>query len=531
MLLHFTSFADPCEIKANLMQRPILKAMVENPNCKITSVEQFLDRVPKAFFKNHVLMYRGRSLQGPFWTDYLNPRAIVFGEESDNIMMSFNGLPSQPAYNALEFVELDPSGGNDGKQFFRYFEIEFAPVPGTQHSVRVSQYNPPKCVTCHGSPARPIFAKYPTWAGAFGSSEEFLKADKGLEEIRNYEKFWASKTQHLRYAHLPKIYDGSGEANLFSSYASLRSAPESLENRLEKVDALRVVKAIQETPDYRSTRFALLGSLIGCQDWPSFFPPKLWSQMESNLQNFRPLKVKDIQAELDAIFSRTSDYRILPYPGPGVGSSQAQLRTHLGAQPFYLALQVDTLKVQGASHDDLRMAGVRFLMEGRGIPTENWFMDLAQPTYRQNNSSWVAPLLAQDSDLKIYEKAIEETDQMYGQLQRQTSPLCAELRQRSLAAFDYFYVANISPSETSQPGSYPRVFTQICARCHTDSVTTRVAPAIPFDSPNEMERMLRRSNLSLKIWRRVNAPEGNQMPPTRILTDQEINEIRSYLGM
>lgn len=74
---------------------------------------------------------------------------------------------------------------------------------------------------------------------------------------------------------------------------------------------------------------------------------------------------------------------------------------------------------------------------------------------------------------------------------------------------------------------YPKTFTNTCAACHSGPRPR--APFIPFDNPSEMGRWLDQARKDL-IWRRVNAPDGQQMPPNRRLDRTELEEVRQYLG-
>lgn len=85
----------------------------------------------------------------------------------------------------------------------------------------------------------------------------------------------------------------------------------------------------------------------------------------------------------------------------------------------------------------------------------------------------------------------------------------------------------LSSTEEVLKAPYPQVFLNTCAKCHSGS--RPVAPSIPYDDPAKMETWLTQQKKDL-IWRRVTAPDGQQMPPNRRLDARELEEIRLYLG-
>src|SRR5262249_19298254 len=141
---------------------------------------------------HYVLMFRSRSLHG---SSFAHPRAILFDPEA-RFVVSFNGDAGQAGFTALETMEFD-----DSDKSFKFREITFPsfapyfapraealgaskgkPGAGAQGAakgepsearsanggVNISHPNPPRCLRCHGEPARPVWDTHPEWPGAYG---------------------------------------------------------------------------------------------------------------------------------------------------------------------------------------------------------------------------------------------------------------------------------------------------------------------------------------------------------------------------
>ena len=177
--------------------------MINNPDCGIGSVENILSWIERPYFSNYALVYRSRSLQGPHRVDYLNPRAIVYGTDQGfnlpNLIMAFNGSSAQPGFNSLEMMELNVNAPSI-EGLFNFFEVEF-PGSGSPGPIRVSAFNPPKCIRCHGSPAKPVFDSYPFWPGVFGSMRFPTPHVINLEST-HYSNFISRAARHSRYQFL-----------------------------------------------------------------------------------------------------------------------------------------------------------------------------------------------------------------------------------------------------------------------------------------------------------------------------------------
>ena len=127
---------------------------------EVRSVKSFLEFLSKSkhneFLENYVLMFHSRSLQS---ASFESPRAIMFSKE-DEFIIAFNGDSSQEGGHQLEMMEFDRK-----EKAFKFFEVDFKKPP----LQAVSDFNPPKCLSCHRGPdPRPNWENYFFWPGMYG---------------------------------------------------------------------------------------------------------------------------------------------------------------------------------------------------------------------------------------------------------------------------------------------------------------------------------------------------------------------------
>jgi hypothetical protein len=150
------------------------------------SIEAALDLLPPAMRSNFTLMHDSRSLQG---SSMLDPRAILFSEDG-SFFVTFNGNPSQSGYAELEMMQF-----RESTKKFEFRVISFS--PGS--SPVVSEANPARCLTCHGSDPIPIWEDYfAQWPGAYGANHDTLSA----AEAAAYRTFRAHAAESGRYSKL-----------------------------------------------------------------------------------------------------------------------------------------------------------------------------------------------------------------------------------------------------------------------------------------------------------------------------------------
>ncbi len=531
-----------------------LKNIIQNPNCNVRSISDVLEILPESFRSNYSMFYRSRSLQGPHKDDFLNPRALVFGNlPKSNLVISFNGRASQPGHNGLEILEINTKGGADDLNIFRYFDIEFPFAEAeigdkswaeVQNKILFSTANPPRCTACHGQPARPIFPGYPDWEGSFASIHA---GPLPVGELDGINKYLAkvSSTEVSRYQKLIKNTIFSPEYFFFNQTNS------ALNHYLGDANAIRVARLVKQTPQYEQYRYAFAGAFMSCENFPQLLPALLLNDLHVNLETRSGLKAKWTMPNIDQFMRTIYDYTRLfvisdwVYNGAGVAYNKVPYATFVNLvnkaannSPDYLRLQLDTIKTQGISRGDPMATGLRLIMEGRGLDISNWFIDLTQPTYRFHNGGnaraetvkelvkidsgfdhEMGNLLIQDPDYRSQEEKEEAMARICSQLQN--------LSQSSLGGVRAVVLAPL-PADHSQSG-YPNTFVNTCSKCHDSDL--KIAPAIPFNSPAMMSRWLLTGDNKAHLQEKILSPdEKRRMPPTRILKEQEVSAILKYLN-
>jgi hypothetical protein len=160
---------------------------------ELTTVEAVIEQLPRDLRENYTLAYDSQSLQG---SSHDNPRAILFGRTA-RFVLTFNGDPSQPHYNAIEAMQF-----REETESFELYSIEF-----DEGAARFSERNPEVCASCHGTPPHPIWSSYEYgdretrhWPGIYGSSHDAPALE--AEENAAFERFRERAASHPRYRHL-----------------------------------------------------------------------------------------------------------------------------------------------------------------------------------------------------------------------------------------------------------------------------------------------------------------------------------------
>lgn len=532
-----------------------LQSVIKNPNCNVRSISDVLEILPASFRSYYSMFYRSRSLQGPHKDDFLNPRALVFGDlPKSNLVISFNGNDSQPGHNGLEVLEINTKGGANDLNIFRYFDIEFpfaeAEVGNqswaeVQNKISFSTVNPPRCTACHGQPARPIFPGYPDWEGSFASIHAGPRPDGEVDGINQYLAK-VSSSEVSRYQKLIKNTTNSPEDVFFNQTNN------ALNGYLGVANAIRVARLVKQTPQYDKFRYAFAGAFMSCENFPQLLPTSLRNDLYVNLEARTALKAKWTTQNIDqfmrTIYDSTRLFTISDWVYKG-GAVMEDIKVPYSTfvklvnksadnSPDYLRLQLDTIKTQGISRGDPMATGLRLVMEGRGLDISNWFIDLTQPTYRFHNggdasADTVKELVKIDPgfDSEIgkflvqppYYNSQEEKE-------KATTRICSQLQKLSQASLSGVRAAALAPLpvDYSQSG-YPYTFLNTCSKCHDSAL--EIAPAIPFKNPTLMSRwLLTGDHKALLQGKILSSDETRRMPPTRILKEHEVSDILKYLN-
>jgi hypothetical protein len=533
-----------------------LTELIRNEDCQVKTLDDVLAVLPERMRSRMALFFRSQSLQGPHKVDYIFPRAIlssVQGQSSGlplfepSLMLSFNGHPSQPGFERLEVVDLNPFAGSDS--VFNYHEINFPKESAVglqswsevQSKIEISEANPQKCVQCHGIPARPIFQQYPTWEGAYGSSHSSALTDvekAGLQSfIEKHSTDATSRYRHLNPQRLGKfgpVVEVPGIDDLLSfDYAA---QTRKINEQLSSFNGLRVLKTVKALPFYESFKFAFVASNYECANPQSFFTATVLTKLETNIDQIHHFSSASGKEQSQRKFVEL----IKPENRGGTGSHRsfrnansecasdgqdclANFQRFWQDDPILIGLGVDSMEKQGYNRmSPVEAAILRLMFEGQGVSIATWWMDLRQPTYRANNGT--APgfgvlLPTLDATIPKFTEGSEEGRQRY----------CENLRMLSRNAMETYEVPDQLPPlpPTPVPGKLPAVFLKTCAKCHVEQ---EVGPRIPFTHESELADWLKvRSNFNKIQYRVFEAKEGESMPPTRALTEDELRQINDYL--
>ncbi len=342
-----------------------------------------------------------------------------------------------------------------------------------------------------------------------------------------------------RYRHLnPKRFSSSfvsGRHNEgINDPLGFASATQTLQmnSDLTNYNGVRVATMIQALPFYQAFKFAITGAFFGCAS-PSEF------MTEDNFQKLRKqINFGNKFSSIDAQESTKKKFiDLVQIKKRGSFGSATSLIPN-GVQecalngldclafhqkfwdndPILFGLAVDTIEKQGYDRMVPESAVLRLIFEGQGIDMSNWWADFRQPTYRTNAgfaSDWSFSL--QNLDPSIPKKIEFISDQQY----------CDQLKPLSRSAMSNYSIPNL-PNPIDKPSvDYPAVFKNTCAKCHVEQ---QVAPRIPFDNQVKMNAWVQLDkNLSKIQYRVYDADEFNSMPPTRVLTDVELQQINQYL--
>lgn len=258
------------------------------------------------YMKYHTFVYDTRSIQE---ASFENPRAIVFGNDA-NVVLTFNGDPSQGAYHSLEVMNYD-----EKKKTFEFHEIVFpdeSKVGLTTEEIAkyrrdpISEANPQKCMHCHAmrSTPHPLWDTYGLWQGVYGSEDDSIfrrddaafwrtygKTFDGLEEDK-FAEFQKKRPQKDRYKRLPQMsVDFFGHSRI-NTYFTVLLVQSNLD---------RIARLIHQDPKLRKYKYKLVGRLL-C-GWQKF-----------NRNNFREMdwdKLKPALLKNRAVYQKQRNERHL----------------------------------------------------------------------------------------------------------------------------------------------------------------------------------------------------------------------------
>lgn len=473
-------------------------------------------------------------------------------------MMSFNGHESQPGFDRIEVVDIDPTIPSSG--IFNYFEIDFPLEKNVvsmtweqaQAKITVSEANPHRCQQCHGLPARPIFQAYPSWIGAFGSRHIDPLSDEertGLKQFINAH----SNNKQSRYRHLnPSRFSPEDGQNYSSGPTTVNSPisfsggalPVSMNTDLSNYNGVRMARVIKSAPIYPYFRYAIVGAFEGCPAPTSFFPAPVLNYLKTNVQDQFNIKPTN-EAKLNKIFGKIqsdgeSQFGIYPRLGSSVNATIQNHRLAFDNDHGLFAIWLDTMARQGFDRIATPAVPLRVIFEGMGYSMNRWWADLQQPTYRFNSGfgqPWSRFLFVEDPDMKniFVDTGLAAAEGAYDSKKSKEAKIlfCQRLAKQSVETLKAVDIRKLKimpstpASELPTNASYPQVFQTTCIKCHSDGT---IGPQIPFQNKTDMSNWLRNTkNLQRIKYKLSSAPEVERMPPTRVLTDTEREQLQVFL--
>lgn len=442
----------PQPATAQEWQFQALRQLIESHS--VDRVETLLGLLPEDLRAHYALVFASRSLQD---ASFESPRAVLFGR-SAHFVLTFNGEASQRGFDAVETMEFDSETHG-----FVFREIQFA--PGQPQSVSISAPNPPRCVACHGQPARPIWDVAPLWPGVYG---ERYGAGLSAVEQRGMQRFLAAQEAHPRYRNLSNIAALAERRTYVASardaYNSVASEPPNarLSVLLANLNVNSILSSLASRPGFAAHLDALLAaSSTGCGSIVNFFPSAMQARVAADLGQFGAAarSAARLQSQSKNLRRASREHAYAGARGP-----------------------VDLI--------ELRYVAERSL----GVPTQHWTLafergtyDLAAPsgslTLEQALFRWLARTDADLSTAAAYRTY--DPDEGY----------CRHLRRGSQAALAAWYERYPPPAPTvitdnpAAPtlGPRPPPALQQCAACHG----TGAAPLLPFDDPSALAARLR----------------------------------------
>jgi hypothetical protein len=445
----------------------------------IESVEGLVAALPDDLRSHYTLVFESRSLQQ---ASFSNPRAILFGSHA-TLVLAFNGEPAERGYNAVETMEFD---GNT--QHFLFREIQFG-----GGSPRISAANPPRCLACHGSPARPIWDTPPSWPGVYGQR---YHAGLSAAEARGIAAFLALQPHHPRYRSLlgAKAWGDRStyvpDSRAVYEESSVEPPNAQLSALLTGLNTRSIIAEMAARPAFQPHRYVLLAAAgQACGRVSDFYPSQL-------------------QAELAALR--------LAFDRNGASADQRQ-----GLSKRLRGTREAAVYRAGAAVED--MNDLRFVTESSlGVSTGHWTLAFERGTYDLSAPNenltlegalfeWVARSDPKLQDLRAY-RGSEGHDRY-----------CEHLRQESRRLLDDWYanhqlaagkVAGAPYGEASSQATAIPPLVGLCASCHTGEV----APLIPFTDRADLARQLlqgnyRRGRLLDEILYRLDPLAGAEAMP------------------
>jgi hypothetical protein len=415
----------------------------------VGSVEELLAALPEDLRSHYSLVFSSRSLQD---ASFENPRAVLFGSNAE-LILTFNGDPSQHGFEAVETMEFDTHANR-----FIFREITFSPDK-TRPAARISDPNPARCVACHDHPARPIWDVPPAWPGVYG---ERYGAGLSNMELRGVRRFLATQATHPRYRYLLGAAALADRDTYVSgsraSYNGITVEPPNarLSAQLATLNVRSILSELASQPGFAAHLNVLLASAgSNCGAVADFYPPSLQSAIAVDYKSYSKASAAADRSQRSAKTLRLVG-RQNPYLGLASPAELTELR-YVAERALNVSTRHWTLAFERGSYDMSAPAGTL--------------------TLEQALFAWLARTDPELRTVAAYRTF--NADDAYCQHLKRASQLsiAAWLEKHTEFAPVPGAPHNAAP-EHHGSGSMPALLQQ-CAACHGSGI----APALPFSDP------------------------------------------------
>jgi hypothetical protein len=457
----------------------------------VGSVEELLAALPEDLRTHYSLVFSSRSLQG---ASFEHPRAVLFGSNAQ-LILTFNGDPSQHGFEAVETMEFDAHANR-----FIFREITFS-LDQTPPAARISEPNPARCVACHDHPARPIWDVPPAWPGVYG---ERYGAGLSTIELRGLRRFLAIQATHPRYRYLQgaaaladrDTYVSSSRATYNGE--SVEPPNARLSAQLATFNVRSILSELASQPGFASH--------LNCGAVADFYPPSLQPAIAADYKSYSKATAVADHSQSSAKTLRLGG-RQTPYSGLASPAEFTELR-YVAERALDVSTRHWTLAFERGSYDMSAPAGT--------------------VTLEQALFAWLARTDPELQTVAAYRTF--NADDAYCRHLKRASQLSIAAWLETHAAFAPAPDApnNAAPGHHA-PGSMPALVQQ-CAACHSSDI----APVLPFGDPAALATRLLDGNyphgrLLDEILFRLTPEAGTERMPRGVAIDAaEQRELEGY---
>ncbi len=232
----------------------------------IGSVADLLDTMPLSMRRNYTLV---ETTGTDLLSSIEHPRMILFGSDA-RFLIALGSHPDEATRETVDIAALDDATG-----LWKFRSLDMATSSPTLSAGDAA------CVSCHGSPPRPIWGTYPDWPGMFGDDNDDLTSAQAarLESLR---AGGAATSDRFRSIELLDRPYRTGDT--FSMPGRVYPYTNTIFNmELGASVADGAYRRARRSPLFRDLREELLLRSYCAQEIPGFFSSPAYQALESLL--------------------------------------------------------------------------------------------------------------------------------------------------------------------------------------------------------------------------------------------------------